>query len=285
VGDALGAPLEFQPARAPEHYVREMIGGGWQRLAPGEWTDDTQMSLDLVESLLHKRVFDPDDIARRFVHWKQSGPKDIGLHTSRVLEEIREGMPWEQASLSVQRDNPDNAPNGSLMRCAPLALFLYHHPEYVTELSRLLSRITHAHSDCEWACVFQNAAILNLLHGQSKQDAIQAAYETCDEATPELKERIGLAMHPHNTTSPSGWVLDTLEVAVWCFLNTHDFEDAVVQAINRGDDADTVGAVVGALAGARYGASGIPERWLLALKDAPLLLQHADSLLELALSF
>src|SRR5258708_38659476 len=82
VGDALGGPVEFQPARAPEHYVTEMIGGGWQQLAPGEWTDDTQMALCIVESLLAKKVFDPDDIARRFIQWMNTGPKDIGLQTS-----------------------------------------------------------------------------------------------------------------------------------------------------------------------------------------------------------
>src|SRR5262245_48665705 len=88
VGDALGAPLEFQPARQPDNWVTEMIGGGWQQLEPGEWTDDTQMTLSVVESLLTKRVFDPDDIARRFVLWLNSGPKDIGVHTQRVLSAI-----------------------------------------------------------------------------------------------------------------------------------------------------------------------------------------------------
>jgi ADP-ribosyl-[dinitrogen reductase] hydrolase len=262
-----------------------MTGGGWQRLAPGEWTDDTQMTLDVVESLLYKRVFDPDDIARRFVAWKESNPKDIGLHTSRVLEEIREGRSWEEASRQVQQESPDNASNGSLMRSAPLALFLHRHPEYIAELSLVLSRITHAHPDCEWACVFQNVAISRLLHGEGKPQAIEDAYEACDGATPELKERIGLAMRVQNDTSPSGWVLDTLEVAVWCFLNTADFETAVVTAINRGDDSDTVGAVVGALAGARYGLSGIPERWLQPLKEIHRLLALADELFDLAMTF
>ena len=140
VGDALGAPLEFQPARAPGNYVVDMIGGGWQKLAPGEWTDDTQIALCTVDSLLAKSVFDPDDIARRFVLWMESGPKDIGLHTQKVLSAIRDGTPWEQASRAAQEADVANAPNGSLMRCAPLAMFFFRHPDYAASLSPVLSR-------------------------------------------------------------------------------------------------------------------------------------------------
>lgn len=285
VGDALGGPLEFQPARDPDNFVTEMIGGGWQRLAPGEWTDDTQMSLCVVESLLTKKVFDPDDIARRFVTWMKSGPKDIGMHTQRVLNAISKGDPWEQASRDALELNPENAPNGSVMRCAPLALFFYRHPEYAAELSPVLSRITHAHSDCEWACVCVNVTLANLLLGKNKQDAVQEAYLACDRASQELRDRIGRAMEPHSETSPSGWVLDTLEVALWAFLNTSSFEDALLVSVNRGNDADTVGAVTGALAGARYGFSSIPARWLEPLKERTFLLDYADRLYELAESF
>lgn len=284
-GDALGAPLEFQPPRTPDHFVTEMIGGGWLKLAPGEWTDDTQMTLCVVESLLHKRVFDPDDIARRFVAWLKSNPPDIGVHTGRVLNAIAQGASWEQASREVLELNPDNAPNGSLMRCAPLSLFLYRHPDYVASLAAVLSRVTHAHPDCEGACTFLNVAITHLLQGQSKQEAVEAAYEACDGASDALRERIGRALEPHCEISPSGYVLDTLQVALWSFMHTSDFESAVVIAINRGDDADTVGAVTGALAGARYGLDGIPERWRTALKEHDSLIAYADRLLELAKSF
>jgi ADP-ribosyl-[dinitrogen reductase] hydrolase len=282
VGDALGGPLEFQPAREPDSYVTDMIGGGWQKLAPGEWTDDTQMTLCVVESLLTKKVFDPDDIAQRFVVWMKSGPKDIGIHTASVLGEISLGVPWEQASAEVQDRNPENAPNGSLMRSAPLALFFYQNPEYVAALSPVLSRISHAHPDCEWACVCLNVAIAWLLLGKNKEEAVEAAYEASDGASPQLKERIGRAMEPTSETSPTGYVLDTLEVALWSFLHASSFESALLIAVNRGADADTVGAITGALAGARYGFSGIPERWLAPLKESAFLLHYADRLLELA---
>ncbi len=283
-GDALGGPLEFQPARTPGNYLTEMVGGGWQKLAPGEWTDDTQMALCVVESLLTKRVFDPDDIARRFVVWMKSNPKDIGLHTRRVLDAISHGDPWADASREAQALDPDNAPNGSLMRCAPLALFFCRHPEYAASLSPVLSRITHAHIDCEWACVFLNVAIVRLLNGMRRTESIERAYEACDGASQSLKDRIGSAMQTRCEVSPTGYVLDTLEVAVWSFLHTTSFEDAVLEAVNRGADADTVGAVVGALAGARYGMSNIPTRWLMALKESSFLISYSDNLYDLALA-
>ncbi len=91
VGDAMGGPLEFQPPSPPDELVTEMIGGGWQQLDPGEWTDDTQMTICVIESLLGKRVFDPDDIANRLVTWMKSQPKDIGVHTNKTLQAIAEG--------------------------------------------------------------------------------------------------------------------------------------------------------------------------------------------------
>jgi ADP-ribosyl-[dinitrogen reductase] hydrolase len=285
VGDALGAPLEFQPAREPDAYVTEMIGGGWLRLAPGEWTDDTQMALCVAESLLERRVFDPDDIARRFVAWMKSQPPDIGLHTGRVLDLIDRGVPWEEASHQVQELNPENAPNGSLMRCAPLALYFYRHADYAASLSPVLSRITHAHPDCEWACAFLNVAIALLINGVSRAEAIDAATAACDRASEALRERITRAMEPDCDISPGGYVLDTLEVALWAFLHSASFESALLMAVNRGADADTVGAVTGALAGACYGFSGIPEHWLAPLKARELLVEDADRLLELAHSF
>lgn len=283
VGDALGAPLEFQPARSPADYVTEMIGGGWQQLAPGEWTDDTQMALCLVDSLLAKSVFDPDDIAQRFVAWMGCKPKDIGVHTHRVLCAIREGIGWEQASRSAQAIDANNAPNGSLMRSAPLAMFFFMHADYAASLSPVLSRITHANSDCESACTLVNVAITQLISGARASDAIEVGYNACETVSEAFRERVQRAVRPFNDTSPTGWVLDTMEVALWSLLHTSSFESAVIEAINRGADADTVGAVIGALAGAHYGLSGIPARWLSQLLDRDMLVDKADRLFQLAL--
>jgi len=262
--------------------VTEMIGGGWQQLAPGEWTDDTQLALCIVDSLLAKTVFDPDDIARRFVAWMQAGPKDIGLHTARVLTAIQKGASWTEAAVEAYEADPHSAANGSLMRCAPLAMFFFKRPDYAASLSPVLSRITHAHPDCETACVLVNVAITELLNGALAADAVEAGYIACGFPSDALRERVHRATEPQNSTSPTGWVLDTLEVALWSLLHTSSYEAAVVDAVNRGADADTVGAVVGALAGARYGMAAIPVRWLALLQGREELEKRADRLLELA---
>lgn len=285
VGDALGAPLEFQPARDPDNYVTEMVGGGWQKLPPGVWTDDTQMTLCVVESLLNKRVFDPDDIARRFVDWLKSNPPDVGLHTSKVLSEIAKGTPWEEAGRNAYEENTENAPNGSLMRCAPLSLFFYRHPDFAAALAPVLSRITHAHPDCEWSCVFLNVLLIHVLQNENRDEAVRTAFAACGGASGELRERIERATLARCDTLPTGYVLDTLEVALWSFLHTNSFESALLVAVNRGSDADTVGAVTGALAGARYGLSQIPDRWIQPLKEYTFLIDYADRLLDLAQSF
>ena len=282
VGDALGGPLEFQPAREPANYLRDMTGGGWQQLQPGEWTDDTQMTLCTVESLLAKRVFDPDDIASRFVDWMETKPKDIGTHTAKILHAIQKGNHWEAATKEAYLADPENAPNGSLMRSAPLALFFYRQPDFVATLSPVLSRITHAHPDCEFASVFLNVAIASLLLGDRTQKAIDTAYEAISDSSKELRARIDNATHPDCKTLPTGWVLDTLEVALWAFLHTRSYEEAVVTVVNLGSDSDTVGAILGALAGACYGYSAIPERWLAPLKEHDKLLAYADELFDLA---
>ena len=129
------------------------------------------MTLCGVDSLLVRKVFDPDDIALRFAAWLQSGPPDVGSHTQNCADGHQPGHGMGGGERQRAGREPNNAPNGSLMRCAPLALFFYKHPDYVATLSPVFSRITHAHADCEQSCVFLNVAIALLLMGASKQDA------------------------------------------------------------------------------------------------------------------
>ena len=119
VADALGMPLEFGPRRPADQLVREMRAG---RIPPGTFTDDTEMALALAESLLAHRPLDPADLAQRFVGWYQAGPDDVGNHTRAVLSRIAAGQAWDQAVQAVQRQRPDSAGNGSVMRCWPMAL-------------------------------------------------------------------------------------------------------------------------------------------------------------------
>jgi ADP-ribosyl-[dinitrogen reductase] hydrolase len=287
VGDALGGPLEFMESAviARKHgRVTEMIGGGWLNLKPGEWTDDTAMALDLAQSLVDKNGFVPEDIAARFVAWLESSPPDVGNHTRAVLGRMRgDGMPgnkttdWKTASLGVQRLSPSSAGNGSLMRCAPVALFDYADTAARLDHSKVSSEITHAHQECQWSCAIANGFIAHAISLGGRDAALDAAVEECRDAPGHIRKRISLAPGKHRSElKPTGYVLDTLDCALWALMNTDSFEDAVVEAVNLGGDADTTGAVTGAMAGAFYGESEIPVRWLDVLFERERIADLAD---------
>jgi ADP-ribosyl-[dinitrogen reductase] hydrolase len=265
IGDALGMPLEARPPRPLHHLLREMVDG---RLPAGSFTDDAEMALALAESLLARRPLDPADLARRFVAWGDSGPDDIGVHTYRVLARLRRGEPWDRAAEAVQEMNRDSAPNGSLMRCWPVALACWSEPDALRRDSVLQSRVTHAHLDCLAACVFANTLIALLLRGTAPAEAFGETLATVP-LPDDLRDTVELAAgRRRERLRNSGWVHHTLESALWGLLTTDSFEEALVQVVNLGGDADSAGAVVGALAGAAYGLAAIPVRWRAALRGA-----------------
>ncbi|MBN1878342.1 MAG: ADP-ribosylglycohydrolase family protein [Anaerolineae bacterium] len=258
IGDALGMPLEFGPARSLDNLVREMLPG---RIAAGSFTDDTEMALALATSLLNHRPLDPADLAQRFAMWLNAGPPDVGIHIATVLRRIAAGEPWETAVTTVQRQHPESAGNGSIMRCWPVALAWWNSLDHLLADSILQSRVTHPHPECNTGSAFVNAAIYHLTRGIPPMQAIPQAITDADLPDP-LRTVIETAptqtrVHLRNT----GWVRHTLESAIWGLLTTDTFEDAVVTVVNLGQDADTAGAVVGALAGATYGLTNIPQRW------------------------
>jgi ADP-ribosyl-[dinitrogen reductase] hydrolase len=263
IGDALGMPLEFKPPVPPARLVRAMTPG---RLPAGAFTDDTEMALALADSLLEAKPLDADNLARHFVRWYETRPPDIGIHTATVLREISLGCAWQTASAAAHQAHPHSAGNGSVMRCWPVALAHRNDLPALLRDSRLQSDVTHAHHECLSACEFVNAAIFFLLAGHEPRQAVAAALEAC--APPStLRAVIEAAPRKARNELPNtGWVRHTVESAVWGLLTTRSFEDAVAQVVNLGNDADTAGAVVGALAGAAYGLSGIPAPWRSALR-------------------
>jgi ADP-ribosyl-[dinitrogen reductase] hydrolase len=251
-------PLEFETPRPLHALVREMTDS---RLPAGSFTDDTEMALALAESLEAHRRFDPGDVAQRFIAWARTNPPDIGIHTGQVLTRIAAGEPWEKAAEAVQADKPNSAGNGSVMRCWPVALADWNHVEALIADSMQQSRVTHAHPDCLAACVLVNIMIYHLLRGVPPGAALSIGLESVSISTP-FQEMITAAPQQARENLPnSGWVCHTVESAVWGLLTTSGFEDAVVQVVNLGNDADTAGAVVGALAGACYGLKSIPMSW------------------------
>ncbi len=281
VGDALGAPLEFleRDEIAERHGVlREMIGGGWLETEPGEWTDDTQMALAIARSIVRSGGIEPADVATLFVEWFSSLPKDVGNTTSRSLQHLVDGVPWNEAGARALRELGGSAPsNGSLMRTAPIALANRGDDEALIRYSVDISRITHADPLACWSCVALDLGISALL--SESGDAIRAAAAVPQE---DVMRAVMRSSVDRGEVRSGGYVLDTLQAAFWAFRHQDGFEDVVVAAVNLGGDADTIGAVAGALAGARYGASAIPERWLSVLHGRDELIDLADRLLELS---
>lgn len=283
IGDALGMPLEFGPPRPINALVREMLP---RRLPAGTFTDDTEMALALAESLLACRPLDPADLAQRFVDWVRANPPDVGLHTGQVLSRIAAGQDWGQVMEATLVEKPDAAGNGSVMRCWPVAVAYWDDLDQLVLDSRLQSLVTHPHADCVAGCVFVNMTCYHLFRGDSHSQAVQKALTNTELGAP-LRAALASASARRRTDLPNtGWVRHTLQSAVWGLLTTSSFEDAVVQVVNLGNDADTAGAVVGAMAGAAYGLSHIPERWLSMLRgEFPLgsgVEWRADRLVDLA---
>jgi ADP-ribosyl-[dinitrogen reductase] hydrolase len=280
-GDALGGPVEFDTrGQMDERYpggLRDFIGGGWLRLEPGEITDDTQMTLDVARSLVAHPDGNMDDLAARFLEWRNSEPKDIGNTTRDALDRIARGVPWDEAGeqAHINRGARDSAGNGAIMRCAPVAMRFRNQPDRMRDISIDVSRITHANPLCTWSSVVVNQAIGDLLNGADIANAIDAS--AGDIAHTEVRA----AVHHSRTAKreeirSGGYVLDTLSAAYWSLLQTTSFEDAVVISVGLGGDTDTTAAVTGALAGAYYGIDEIPERWRTQV-------QHRDELGQLAI--
>ncbi len=274
--DALGVPVEFrQRAYLDANPVTDMFGYGTYNQPPGTWSDDSTMTWCTVESLVLQKGCDTEDMAGRFVRWLQEGYMtphgelfDIGNATREALERYREEAVWARfAGLTRESANG----NGSLMRILPLAFYV--RGMEAAERDRLVeevSSITHRHPRSVLACQIYVETALTLLDGHSAEKAYMTAAAAIRErhaghAESAAFERVlggRLAELERDAIRSSGYVVDTLEAALWCLLTTGSYRDAALKAVNLGEDTDTTGAVVGGLAGILYGEAGIPAEWL-----------------------
>jgi ADP-ribosyl-[dinitrogen reductase] hydrolase len=269
VGDALGASLEFLPrSEVRQHYpqpLRKMVASG--RWSKGEYTDDTQMALVIADSLLQLRYFDPGAIARGFVAWARSS-KDVGMQTLDVLQMAEYVDRPEDCARRYYEQHPNSsAGNGAVMRCAPVALFHLGSPSMLVADSRRSARVTHAAPKVQSSCVVLNRWIAEAMQGC--RDARPLSVASLPQPEREVWQRLmQIEKLPEGEVRSDEYTVHTLEAAAWSFLTTDSFEKAVVRAANLGDDAATVAAVTGALAGAYYGYSAIPALWMADLVDA-----------------
>lgn len=269
VGDALGAPVEFKERGSfPE--LRDMQPGGYFRLPAGAWTDDTAMALCLAESLLHQPELDARDLLDRFARWlfedeNTSTGKCVGAgqNTFAVLGNYR-----RTGELSARRMNGRSDGNGAIMRLAPVAIRHWCEPLAAKAIAGQQSRATHASDLSEAACSALASLLCSLIGGKEwSQALVQLAEEPCPAPLHPILAGMWRTK-PRGAIKSTGFVLDTLEAALWAVGMTSSFEEAIVAAVNLGGDADTVGAVAGQIAGARYGLAAIPARWTSALASA-----------------
>lgn len=262
VGDAVGTTLEFARRDDAAPRVTDMTGGGPFGLAPGGWTDDTAMALALADSLLVSADVDPADLADRFLGWWRRGDYvhtgrcfDIGGTTRAALARYeRTGDPLAGSTA------PNAAGNGSLMRLAPVAIRHAADADRRRAAAALQSRVTHATIEAVDACVLAADLVAEAIAGRPR--AAILAPRTFDGA-PKISAIAAGSWRgrPRAEIRGTGYVVDALEAALWCIGRTADFRSAVLLAANLREDADTTAAITGQLAGALYGASGIPGSW------------------------
>jgi ADP-ribosyl-[dinitrogen reductase] hydrolase len=258
VGDALGMPLEFLPPIPVQSLVKQMIRG---RLPAGSFTDDTEMAIALAESLLEQRPLNGSNLVGHFIKWLRKSPSDVGIHTRVVLGWMIDGMEWQQGMQRAQREMPASAGNGSIMRCWPVAVAWWQDRNQLIIDSELQSCVTHPHPDCVSASVFINWMIAECISGSTPKEAYASALKNVALSEEFYQVVVAAPLARRDMLKNSGWVRHTMESAIWGLLTTDNFADAVMQVVNLGGDADTAGAVVGALAGAAYGLNAIPENW------------------------
>ena len=281
-GDALGAAVEHSP-RGSFDPVEDMLGGGPFSLAPGEWTDDTSMALCLAESLLERRGFDAEDQMRRYVRWYREGYMshngrcfDVGRTTRRALEHFEaSGNPYSGPT------DEKSAGNGCLARLAPVVLFFHPDEPAAQRFAEDSTRTTHGAQECIAAAGVFATILHRALAGVPKWSLLEGL------ESRELPGALTGIAHQEfldkeiDEIRGSGYVVDSLEAGLWCVFHEENYRDAVLQAVNLGDDADTTAAVAGQLAGALYGAQSIPSAWLDVLAWKAEITDFADRLHEI----
>ena len=288
-GDALGTTVEFKP-RGSFLPLTDMVGGGPFRLEKGQWTDDTSMALCLAESLVVHHSFDARDQMQRYTRWRDEGYLssngdcfDIGNTVSQALRRFaHDGDPYSGST------DPRTAGNGCLMRLAPVPLFFASAPETAIHLSAESSRTTHGAVSCLDACRYFAGLLIGALQGVPKEELLAPRYTPVadlwerEPLCPEI-DKIALGSFKQKVSSEirgSGYVVESLEAALWAFNQSANFREGCLLAVNLGDDADTTGAIFGQLAGAYYGVDAIPPDWRECLAHGELIRRLANDLLN-----
>ena len=281
VGDALGAAVEFKK-RGTFKKVEDMRAGGPNGLDAGYWTDDSSMALCLAESLIEKG-FDSQDQLQKYLNWYRDGYLsstgkcfDIGANTAKSLEYFEENK-----ELPPEKDRA--AGNGSLMRLAPIPIYFRDDFEKTIKFSGKSSLTTHNNQMAIDSCSYFGALLQQFINSRIKMKAFKDKVLKDTAVDLNLDERVIAAVNgafkkERKDIKSDGFVIHTLEASLWSFINSDSSAEALLKAVNLGNDADTVAAVTGQLAGAYYGYSNLPKKWIHKLADYELIAQIAEKL-------
>ncbi|MFN3889563.1 MAG: ADP-ribosylglycohydrolase family protein [Beijerinckiaceae bacterium] len=267
-GDAVGTTLEFLPRDDRASRLTDMVGGGPFNLNPGEWTDDTAMALALADSLLQEG-FDPKDLMDRFVLWRDHGKYsctgncfDVGITVASALDRyMATGNPIAGST------DPFKAGNGSLMRLAPVAIKYWNNAEARRAIASLQCRTTHGAAEVVEACILFADILAEAIAGAPRNEVLRPRAGDYSGKISDIAAG-GWRGKSRSAIRGSGYVVHSLEAALWCVGRTDNFRDAVLLAANLQEDADTTAAITGQLAGALYGAESIPAEWTSKLAGA-----------------
>lgn len=279
VGDAVGTTLEF---KTRDNYPRlaDMAGGGPFRLEAGQWTDDTSMALALADTLLASDDFDAEDLMRRFVAWRDNGEYsctgrcfDIGGTVNSALRR------WKQTGDPIAGStDPRSAGNGSLMRLSPVVIRHWQNLEKMRQVAVAQSLTTHGAAEAVSACVAYSEMIAEAIAGKWRHEVLAPRHGEFAGKVASIMAGSWRGKARADVES-SGYVVHSLEAAIWSIGRTSDFRTAILTAANLGGDADTTAAIAGQLAGALYGASGIPEEWVKKVSWSTQIWNRAEALL------
>lgn len=251
VGDALGAPAEFMTAgeiRAKYGILKEIVGGGWLRLKPGQVTDDTEMSLCAARAVVAANGWSLRGIAEEFAGWLKTKPVDVGDTCRRGIRN------YMLKGILETPFNQWDAGNGAAMRVLPAALYTMGDDDLLQRCALEQARITHNHPLSDAACITLGRLVHLALAGASK-NRLRREVDALIAACPAF------SFTPYRGLA-TGYVVDTLQTVFHHFFRGRDFEECLVGTVNQGGDADTTGAICGMVAGAFYGMEGIPGRWM-----------------------
>lgn len=290
VGDAMGFPTEFSKREELlKNPVIEMIDSTDIGQPAGSWSDDTAMEIATIDSFIQKKYFDYKDIMDKWVKWISKSEYtptgvafDIGRTCLKAIKKYCNGTaPLQCGSTSINENG-----NGSLMRILPVALYAYSKKLddiSIHKLTNEVSSLTHAHEVSRLGCYIYVQFIICLLKGNTKQEAYKHIqyldYSAYDMHSLKLYRRIldeQIEVQRLDQIKSTGYIVDTLESAMWIFMNAEHYKEAIIASTNIGGDTDTIGAIVGSMAGIYYGFDSIPSNWLEKLQRKDYLIELVD---------